>query len=296
MRRIDPRLDPSGANAHEGRAVWDFGKSVWVIGMGIAAASALFLSSWNPLHIGVAAALCVVSLCCGHSVGLHRFVIHRAGKVPLWLERVLMLLAASAGMGDPLGLIRHHAVRDWAQQQAESHPWLRHGRSFWIDVPMQVMHRIELDHPPRVVVERVRAEDPVYRALEWGHPLLQVGIGAVCWALGGWEALAWIVGMRVFISVVGHQVVGWLAHNVGDVHVEQDDHSVQGHNLGWLGFLSFGEGYHNNHHANSWSARLGLRDNEPDPGWWFIELLARLGLVQDVRVAVVDEPEAKRAA
>lgn len=295
MRRIDPRLNPIGANAHMGRAVLDFGKSVWVIGMGLAALAALLLSSWNPIHIAIAAAFCAISLCCGHSVGLHRFVIHRAGKVPRWLERGLMLLAASAGMGDPLGLIRHHAVRDWAQQQAESHPWLRHGEPFWKDVPMQVMYRIELDRPPLIRVEERRARDPLYRLLEWGHPLLQVAIGAVCWVFGGWEAVAWIVGMRVFISVVGHQVVGWLARNVGDVHVERQEHSVQGHNLGWLGFLSFGEGYHNNHHAYSWSAKLGLRVDEPDPGWWFVQLLARLGLVEDVKVAVLEE-ELQRAA
>ncbi|MCP4804752.1 MAG: acyl-CoA desaturase [Proteobacteria bacterium] len=282
MKRIDPRIE---ADAYDGEVVLDARKSAWVIAMGGMALAAVVASSWNPVHIGLAAAFCAISLCCGHSVGLHRFVIHDAGRVPIWLERVLILLAASAGMGGPLSLIRHHEIRDWAQRQSRSHPWLRHGQRFLIDVPKQVMCRIELAHPPRVVLERGREFDLFYRAMDAGWPLLQVPIGLVAWAIGGWEAVAWIVGMRVFVSVVMHQVVGWLAHNRGHVHHEQMVHSVQGHNLPVLGFLSFGEGWHNNHHAYSWSAKLGLRDGEWDPGWWFISLLARMGLVWNVRVA-----------
>lgn len=287
-QRMATRVDASGASALLGRNFLDVPSALWALVMGGWGLAATLFSSWDPVHIGVAAALTGVTLCCGHSVGLHRFVIHGSGRVPLWLERGLIVLATAAGMGGPLTLMRHHALRDWAQQQPESHIWLGHGRPFFIDVPMQVCCRLKLERPPKIEVIPRFAHDGVYQALDAGWPLIQVPIGLAAWALGGWEAAAWIVGMRVFVSVVMHQVVGWFAHNVGYQHAAVEAASVQGYNLPILGFLSFGEGWHNNHHLNSWSARLGVRRGEWDPGWWFIVGLRALGLAKDVR-DVLDE-------
>jgi stearoyl-CoA desaturase (delta-9 desaturase) len=47
--------------------------------------------------------------------------------------------------------------------------------------------------------------------------------------------------------------------------------------------LSMGESWHNNHHAYPGSARIGLNDDQPDPGWWFILALKRFGLVWNVQ-------------
>jgi stearoyl-CoA desaturase (delta-9 desaturase) len=55
----------------------------------------------------------------------------------------------------------------------------------------------------------------------------------------------------------------------------------------WLSFLSFGESWHNNHHAFPTSAFHGLRAREVDPGGWTIRALERAGLVW--RVVRVDE-------
>ena len=92
MQQSSRKLNAAGANAVEGRVVPDFGKSLWVVGMGLASLAAVALSSWNPWHIGAAVALTGVSLCCGHSVGLHRIVIHGAARIPGWLERFLVWL------------------------------------------------------------------------------------------------------------------------------------------------------------------------------------------------------------
>jgi fatty-acid desaturase len=289
--KMSRRLNAEGANAVEGRVVPDFGKSVWVVGMGLAGLSALVLSSWDPAHIAVAVALTALSLCCGHSVGLHRVVIHRAARLPRWLEYGLVWLAVVAGIGGPLSLVRHHELRDWAQRaQRESHPWLGHQQPFVKDLPQQVAWRIELAHPPEIVLEDALRRDPFYRLLEASWPLQNLPIALAAWIWGGWEALAWIVGMRVFLSVVMHQVVGWLAHNVGEQHEVASDASVQGFNLPVLGFLSFGEGWHNNHHAHPGSARLGLAVGEWDPGWWFVVALRGLGLAHDVVEARLEVP------
>jgi stearoyl-CoA desaturase (delta-9 desaturase) len=61
--------------------------------------------------------------------------------------------------------------------------------------------------------------------------------------------------------------------------------------------LTFGEGWHNNHHAHPVSARHGLAWYEFDPTWIELKLLSALGIVWDVRVAKVSQsPEEEIAA
>ncbi len=62
-----------------------------------------------------------VTLCAGHSIGLHRLLIHRSLSAPRWMERVLVLLGTLVGMAGPLGMVRLHDMRDWAQRQAACH-------------------------------------------------------------------------------------------------------------------------------------------------------------------------------
>jgi stearoyl-CoA desaturase (delta-9 desaturase) len=58
--------------------------------------------------------------------------------------------------------------------------------------------------------------------------------------------------------------------------------SVQGRDVPIAALFSMGESWHNNHHAFPGSARIGLAPNQPDPGWWLIVALEKLGLVWNV--------------
>jgi hypothetical protein len=58
---------------------------------------------------------------------------------------------------------------------------------------------------------------------------------------------------------------------------------VQGHDVPIAALMSMGESWHNNHHAYPGSARIGLNDDQPDPGWWFILALERLGLAWNIK-------------
>ncbi len=55
-------------------------------------------------------------------------------------------------------------------------------------------------------------------------------------------------------------------------------------NLWWVAYLSFGEGWHNNHHAHPQSARHGLAWYELDVNWYGIKTLEMLGLIWDVKL------------
>jgi sn-1 stearoyl-lipid 9-desaturase len=76
---------------------WDPGRSLWVGGM---SAGALAL---GPLYFTPGAVLLflvttAVTICAGHSVGMHRLLIHRSFSAPLWLERTLVYLGTLVGM------------------------------------------------------------------------------------------------------------------------------------------------------------------------------------------------------
>ncbi len=62
-----------------------------------------------------------VALRLGHSIGLHRLLIHHSFEASPWFEPLLAYLGTLVGMAGPLGMIRMHDTRDWAQRQAECH-------------------------------------------------------------------------------------------------------------------------------------------------------------------------------
>jgi fatty-acid desaturase len=90
------------------------------------------------------------------------------------------------------------------------------------------------------------------------------------------------------VSTAGHWSVTYFCHNPryfkrpGRWQVK--DAGIQASNLPGLGLLTYGECWHNNHHAFPESARIGLEPGQVDPGWWVIAALERLGLVHDVRL------------
>ncbi len=87
---------------------------------------------------------------------------------------------------------------------------------------------------------------------------------------------------RVTISVTGHWLVGYFAHNQGHRNWHVSGAAVQGHNVPFAAILTMGESWHNNHHAFPGSAVLGIYESQADPGWWALNALRNLGLVWDV--------------
>jgi stearoyl-CoA desaturase (delta-9 desaturase) len=104
------------------------------------------------------------------------------------------------------------------------------------------------------------------------------------YAWGGWGFVFWGVCARVTTGVFGHWVIGFFAHNHGEMNAIVEGAAVQGRNVRLTSLLTMGECWHNNHHAYPGSARLGLREGEWDPGWWALQGFARFGLASDFRL------------
>ncbi len=238
-----------------------------------------------------------ITLCLGHSLGMHRRLIHSSYACPLWLEYVFVYLGTLVGLAGPLGMMKTHDMRDWAQRQARCHDYFAHKRSMFQDWFWQVHCDIQLKYEPEFKPEARIQDDNVYRLMEKYWMWQQLPLAVLLGALGGIDWIIWGICMRVAVSVTGHWLVGYFAHNDGDKHWHVEGAAVQGYNIKHLGLITMGECWHNNHHAFPESAKLGLKSNETDPGWWVLCFLKKVGLVWDIRCPedLPNRPELKPA-
>ena len=157
---VDSSTDPV-----EGRVRWKPVKSIWIGSMTLVALIAgPLLFTWDAFAVFVVG--CAITLCAGHSVGMHRRLIHNSFECPLWLEYLMVYSGVLVGMAGQFGLMHQHDLRDWAQRQPNCHDYLKHGRGFWHDAWWQLHCDLELKHPPRFQPEPRIANDRVYAGME----------------------------------------------------------------------------------------------------------------------------------
>ncbi len=266
------------ACATEGRVLWAPGRSLWIGGMTLAAlVLGPLYSSWSAVAVFLVTS--GVTLCLGHSLGLHRLLIHRSFRTSRALERVMVYLGTLVGMAGPLGMVRLHDMRDWAQRQRACHDLHAHRAPLLRDAWWQMHCRLALARPPRFVLEPELAADRYLAGLEATWMLQQVPLAILLYGAGGMPWLVWGVPVRIAVCVTGHWLVGHLTHRGGPQTWRVAGVAVQGHDLPQAALITFGEAWHGNHHAWPDSARLGVEPGQPDPGWWVLTALRRAGLV-----------------
>lgn len=284
--RVRPR---SGTDPMCGHIEWDGVKSLWWFAhlAGTVAAIAVYPTVEG---LTVFLILTAVTICAGHSTGMHRLLIHRSFKAPRWLEHLLVYLGVLVGMAGPFGMIRAHDLRDWHQRQTRCPPHPSHDAGFLRDGWWQLHCVYRLDHPPIFEIEPEVAQSQFYRGLEATWMVQQLPLAGILWLFGGMEWVFWGISVRIFASLTGHWAVGHFAHRGGHQGWRIEGLPVQGYNIRGLGLVTFGENWHGNHHAFPHSARLGVEAGQIDPGFSLIRALERLGLVRDIRLPE-SEPE-----
>jgi len=281
MRREVWRVRGEDASATEGRVVWAPVKSAWHSAMlGTALIAGPLTATADALVLF--AVVTYSTLLLGHSVGMHRLLIHRSYECPKWLERLLVYIGVLVGMAGPLGILRIHDLRDWAQRLPACHDFFSHRRSLLLDAFWQLHCRFEFARPPRFVIEKETTADPWLQWMERTWMLQQLPLAAVLYALGGWGWVVWGICCRVSVSVAGHWIVTYLCHNPGPGRWHVRDAGVQAANLNGCGFITMGECWHNNHHAFPESARMGLEPHEFDPGYRVLVALRAAGLARNL--------------
>jgi len=239
---------------------------------------------FNWTAFGLFLVLTYVSLLVGHSVGMHRMMIHRAFTCPKSLERTLIYVGVLVGLSGPFGIIRIHDTRDWAQRQPRCHDFFAHRLPLPQDLLWNLGYRFQFEKPPILTIEPNLADDPWYRFMENTWPLHQAVLAMALYLAGGWSWVIWGVCARIIASTAGHWTVTYFCHNPGQRRWRVKGAYVQATNLPGLGLLTYGECWHNNHHAFPESARIGLEPGQVDPGWWFIHAMEKLGVARNVGV------------
>ena len=268
------------SDAANGRVKWTPARSIWTVGMTMTAlVGGPLLFTWDALALFLVTT--AVTLCLGHSLGMHRLLIHRSFKTSRGLEYLLVYLGTLVGMAGPFGMMEGHDIRDWAQRQGRCHDLFGHRRPVYIDFFWQMHCAVDLKHPPQFVIEPELANDRFYVWLEKTWMLQQAPWALVFFLVGGWPWVVWGIAMRVTVSLTGHWFIGHLAHRGHDQGWRVRDAAVQGYNVRFCGLITFGECWHANHHAFPGSARLGLEPGQSDPGWWCLLVLMRLGWVSN---------------
>ena len=236
-------------------------------------------SSWEA--IGTLLVLYWLTACVGVTLGYHRLLAHGAFTVPRWLEALITTcgtLSCQHGPIDWVGLHRHHHLHsDDPADHHNSHLgfWWSHFGWMLRDVPAQrYVHQLTPD------MQRV----PYYRWLNRNFLLLQLPLAALLYALGGMPLVLWGIPLRLVLVYHVTWLVNSATHRWGYVSHASGDGS---RNNWWVALLTFGEGWHNNHHAYPSSARMGFRWWEVDLTWQHIRLLHRLGLARRIRLAPV---------
>jgi len=181
-------------------------------------------------------------------------------------------------------MMQQHDLRDWAQRKKNCHPYLRHGSSFWKDGFWQLNCKLILRHPPMFLAEDRIRNDRIYQFMEKFWMLQQLPWALLLFYLGGVSWVVWGISARVAVSITGHWLIGYFAHNAGDKDWYVSGAAVQGHNVKFAGLITMGESWHNNHHAYPGSAMLGIYRGQIDPGWFVLNRLYNIGLVWDIKL------------
>lgn len=280
----NPRIESAGlpqGDADTGEVKFDVLTFFWLAPMFLfgTVGSAFTISPSAVILFIVSTA---VTLCFGHSLGMHRRFIHRSYDCPRWIELPFLHLGTLVGLAGPMAMLRTHDLRDWAQRQTSCHPYLSHDSGWIRDLYWQLFCRLELQRPPLIRAEPEIESDRIIHWMQRTWMWQQLPWAALFYIGGGWGWVFWGICSRVSVGVFGHWLIGYLAHNKGhrDWHVKEA--AVQGHNIAWASLLTMGECWHNNHHAFPYSARMGLFKGQWDPGWEILLLLQRVGLVSQL--------------
>lgn len=280
---IPRMIENSITCANTGIVKWKPSKSIWYAShLLVGTIGGALYFSWSAFIIFIV--FTSVTLCLGHSLGMHRRLIHNSYECPIWLEYLFVYFGVLVGMAGPLGMTYQHDLRDWAQRKNNCHPYLRHGSNFWKDGWQQLNCDLNLDNPPQFLAEKRIGHDNFYGFMEQTWMLQQLPWAILLFYFGGISWVIWGISTRVAVLNTGHWLIGHYAHNEGDRDWHINGAAVQGHNVRFAGFLTMGESWHNNHHAFPGSAQLGIYENQSDPGWWILNCLINIGLVWNVKL------------
>jgi fatty-acid desaturase len=264
--------------------------SLILVGLHIGAVAAFFFFNWKAFLVAVALHWMAVGW--GISLGYHRLHTHQSYQCPRWLEYFFAVCGTMTLEGGPMFWVGTHRLHHAKSDQPGDPHSPREG-TFWSHMGWIVFG--ETHHNSKIMAKYAPdlARHSFYRWLNKYHWVPVVATGLALLIFGGLPMFLWGFCLRIVYGLHCTWLINSATHIFGKRRFETSDDS---RNSFILAVLTFGEGWHNNHHAHQTSARHGMLWHELDISWITLKLLRSVGLVWGIRLAKLDQPILEKAA
>lgn len=243
----------------------------------ILAVAALFTFSWSNLIAALILWWLAGSL--GIGIGYHRLLTHRGFKTPKWVEYTLSIFGTLAIQSGPLSWVTTHRIHH-AFTETEKDPHSPRFGTYWGHIGW--IFRGTAQNQSWATMQRYCpdfANDRFHQIIDKYYYVPTILLAVGLFAIGGFSMILWAIFLRTVIGWHFTWLVNSATHLWGSRRFETRDDS---RNNGLIAAITWGEGWHNNHHAHPRSARHGLAWYEFDINWMEISVMQKLGLVRDV--------------
>ena len=216
----------------------------------------------------------------GIGMGYHRLLTHRGYKTPKWVEYFLTFCGTLALEGGPIFWVATHRIHH-QKSDKEGDPHTPREGTWWAHMGW-ILLGDGLHHDASVLARYVPdlSKDRFHVWLSTWHWVGNVVIGLALLAFGGIPYVLWGIFFRTTFGLHATWLVNSATHKWGSRRFTTRDDST---NNWWVALLTFGEGWHNNHHHFPGSARQGHRWWELDLSWYVLCVFAALRIVTDLR-------------
>lgn len=258
---------------------------IGIVSFHLMAIAAIFTFSWQGLIAFII--LSAVTGCLGITLGYHRLLSHRSFETPAFVKYIFAFIGCLALQGGPVNWVAthrlHHKEADRTNDPHSSEEgfwWCHLIWNFFIPEELNTYDKLKRIAPDI-------HKDPVLRFMDQYGFFLTMGVAVIVFAVSTWLH-SWQIGLSIFVwGFVLRTVYVWHAtwlvnsatHYWGYQTYPSRDKS---RNNWWVALLTYGEGWHNNHHVYPRSARMGLQWFELDITYMVISFLRRIGLANKV--------------
>ena len=216
----------------------------------------------------------------GICFGFHRYLTHRGMLLPQWLNYFIVFCGTLACQNGPLKWVAQHRMHHEGSDTDDDPHNVRRG-FWWSHIGWMCYDRHKFDN-----VDRMRKytqdinRDTFYQFLDKYFIHIQIALGIIFFLLGGISWVVWGIFVRLVLVYHATWLVNSACHLWGYTNYSINDRSK---NNWWVALLTFGEGWHSNHHKFPRSTKHGLKLYELDLTYCLIYSLYKIGLINDLK-------------
>jgi len=219
----------------------------------------------------------------GHSIGLHRGIIHKSYVASNIFRKASLYLFVLTGMGSPLNWLKQHYYRDYWQNREDCPRYFQYQHSLFTDYWWNLHMTFTPKDLDRYGIPKEDLNDPWIRMLHKTWYIHNLAFMLGIFLLTDLNTMLLATFLRVGVVILGHWYIGYASHKYGYSRFDIQGADESGYNDVLLGLISFGEGFHNNHHSHPTSAKFTMNWYEVDMGWLLIKVLMKLKIISNVK-------------